>query len=206
LSTYIIYYIYKKKKKLNVKLIAITGNIGSGKSTLLEYIDKNYYIIKYNFADPIKEIGLKFGFGYKQLYGNQKDKLKINKIWNISGRKFMQLFGTEISKIYFPKVFKKSNLENCGIWSKIFENFYLKNNDSKTIIIGDLRFKDEEYIIKKYSGVIIKIIRVNNTNLGIKHSSELYIKDIKPTHIIHNNLDLNNLYNEIDKILLQYKK
>ena len=40
----------------NINIIGILGNKRVGKDTVADYLVKNYGFIKYNFADPIKEI------------------------------------------------------------------------------------------------------------------------------------------------------
>lgn len=45
-------------------IIGIARKIGVGKTTNSDYLEQ-----KYSFAEPIKKIGLAFGFDSHQLYG-----------------------------------------------------------------------------------------------------------------------------------------
>ena len=45
-------------------IIGIVGKTGVGKTTTSDYLEQ-----KYSFAEPIKKIGLAFGFESHQLYG-----------------------------------------------------------------------------------------------------------------------------------------
>ena len=183
-----------------MSLFCIIGNIGSGKSTASN-IFKKYNYEEITFAGPVKEIGLVLGFEYDELYGSQKDKLKINEFWGVSGREFMQKFATDIMR---NELYKHLNMSMNGytIWVRLCEKKILNLvKENKKIIVSDGRFPDEINMIKKLGGKIIKINR-NITNNDINtHSSENYIKNITPDIIINNNDTIIELENNIKKII-----
>lgn len=56
--------------------VGLIGERGSGKDTLSDYLVTHKNYIKYNFANPVKEISrIMFDFSDDQLYGTQKDIL-----------------------------------------------------------------------------------------------------------------------------------
>ena len=179
-------------------LVCIVGNIGVGKSTVADIL-KNQGYEEITFAGPVKEIGLILGFEKSELYGSQEDKLKINNFWGVSGREFMQKFATDVMRNELPKHINM-NMDNKTIWVRLCEKKImdmLKNN--KKIIVSDGRFFDEIYMIKKMGGKIIKIIR--NNSYQQNHESESYISKIDADIIIDNNGTLNELNEQINKII-----
>jgi pantothenate kinase len=76
-------------------VIGICGKAGVGKDTLGDYIQKKHgdRVIKISFAEPIKQIGMIFGFHANQLYDQTLKEVKDD-FWGISPREFMQFVGT----------------------------------------------------------------------------------------------------------------
>jgi hypothetical protein len=191
-------------------LICLVGNIGVGKSTVAN-IMKKYNYEELTFAGPVKEIGLILGFDYKDLYGTQEDKLKINEYWGVSGREFMQKFATNIMR---DELTKHINMDMSGktIWVRLCEK-KIKDllNQNKKVLVSDGRFPDEIDMIKKLGGKIIKITRNNSDNIvGMSsqnnHQSESYISKINADIIIENNGTLTELEDKIKNIFLTYQK
>ena len=96
-------------------LIGIVGNIGVGKSTAKKYLSSLGFE-SYAFAQPIKEIARIFGFKECEINGTQKEKMQKNEYWGISGRGFMQKFGTDIGRDILPS--KIPNMDK--IWIQLF--------------------------------------------------------------------------------------
>lgn len=183
--------------------IGLIGEIGAGKSTAADYLQKKYNCEKYAFATPLKKACLSLGFEEHELYGTQEQKMETNKIWNISGRKFMQIFGTEICREYLPKLLYQGLNNNPKtdeiIWVKLFNKFVSENLE-KNIVIEDVRFADEANAIKKNGGLLIKIHRPSNPHNQThkKHKSELLNNNIADIHI--QNHSIKQLQVELDKI------
>jgi len=184
-------------------IIGITGTIGSGKTTSAKYLTTFGYE-EYSFAGPIKEIGEVFHFTFEELYGTQSEKLAINKYWGISGREFMQKFGTELIRNQLSTVIPEIKLDTGeSIWTRLFE-IELDKNPNKKYVVSDVRFLDEARSIRNSNGVIVKIERDENEhNLDSKvrnHSSERELQKIKPDYIIPNNRGLKHLKNCLNVI------
>jgi hypothetical protein len=172
--------------------IGLLGNAGSGKDTLADYLVNDKEYIKYNFADPIKEISkIIFNLSDEQLYCS---KDIIDERWGLSPRIIFQRIGTEFGqyKIYdlFPEL--KDKIAYRGLWLKLFEVF-LEANKDKNIVIADVRFKHEVDFLKKHNFNIIKINRENNKNDS--HISEKEINLIKNVdYEINNNSTKEDLF------------
>ena len=128
--------------------IGLLGNTCSGKDTLADYLVKDKEFVKYNFADPIKDISkIIFNLSDEQLYCS---KDIIDERWNLSPRMIFQRLGTEFGqyKIYelFPEL--KTKISTRGLWLKLFEIF-LEENKDKNIVIADVIFKHEVDFLKK---------------------------------------------------------
>jgi len=181
-----------------MELICIIGNIGSGKSTAGNIL-KQYGYEEITFANPVKEIGLILGFEHKELYGSQEDKLKINEFWGVSGREFMQKFATNIMRNELHKHINM-NMDGKTIWVRLCEKKIIQMlKENKKILISDGRFPDEINMIKQYNGTIIKLER--NNSFDLNHESESYISNIKYDKLINNNGTLDDLENEIKKVI-----
>jgi energy-coupling factor transporter ATP-binding protein EcfA2 len=161
-------------------IVVLTGKIGSGKSTISRILKEKYNFEEMAFSDPLKEFGLSVGFTKNQLYGSQKEKEEVNDFWGMSGRKFMQTFGTDIMR-------NQKYIEK--FWIRALE----KRLSNKNIVITDGRFSDEIEMIRKHGGMVVKIERDNNRYKNNLHSSETELDNIIPDYIICNNGTLEEL-------------
>jgi hypothetical protein len=159
-------------------IIVFVGKIGSGKSSAANIL-KKYSFVEETFADPIKQFLITLGFKHDEVYGSQEDKARINEFWNVSGREFMQKFGTDLMRNKLQATIPNLNLNNSTVWVRIMEK-KLQNNH-KNIVIGDGRFPDEIALIKKYGGIVVKI---NRCVCDSEHESESYINSIVPDYEI----------------------
>lgn len=175
-------------------IIGLIGKIGSGKSTASK-IFSEFGFVEYAFATPIKNIAKILGFTHSQVFGTQEQKLELNDYWEISGRQFMQLFGTELCQTELPKHIP----EMSNIWCRLFE-IYIKENPNVNIIVSDVRFLKEANIIKNNNGILIRIIRDSPASSDL-HRSETELDLIETDFIINNNKDLGELKKNIELIL-----
>lgn len=189
--------------KLKHALLGFSGDIGCGKSTAVNYLTVKYGFTEYMFAKPLKDVAMTLGFEHHQVYGTQEQKLEINKFWGISGREFLQKFGSEVCRDYVPKILPNMNFNNCTMWVRLFEKYYQDNIDKHTAV-SDVRFEDESKKIKELGGLIIRINRSNNKNTPaehIVHKSELQASKIFPDIVIDNNGSLDELYEKLDDVM-----
>jgi hypothetical protein len=178
------------------RLIGIVGPIGSGKTSMEEYLTRKYRFSKYAFAEPLKEIAMNFGFTRSQVYGTQQEKLEINRLWNISGREFLQKFGSEVCRDTFPAIFPSIDK---SIWVKLFEHKY-NNSEIPLLVISDVRFHDEAVTIKNLGGTLVRIIPQEVVMCNSFHQSESHFSNIKCDYVIYNPMNP-DFYHNIDDFM-----
>jgi hypothetical protein len=203
------------------RLIGINGEIGCGKTTITNYLCKKLGAVEYMFAEPLKQIGKILGFEHSQVFGTQEEKLEINKFWNISGRHFLQVFGSEVCRDYVPQVLPNMNFNGSTMWVRLFEKFYGDKLDTK-VIVSDVRFEDESKKIKELGGLIIRIIRPkaeivdeptaeqslpdqDKLTEHLVHKSEMQADKIKPHITIYNDGTIEELYKKLDAAIYGYE-
>jgi hypothetical protein len=197
-------------------IIAFTGDINSGKSTAAEIL-YTYGFIEQSFAQPLKLMALNVGFTFEQVFGTQEEKLEVNEFWGITGREFLQKFGSEVCREALPKAIPNMKMNGKTLWARIMET---KFNRYPLVAVSDCRFVDEADLIKSYGGIVIRINRkttivdetniVNETNIVDEttivddvsgHISEQSNKQIKEDYIINNDGTIEDLESAIDNII-----
>lgn len=190
-------------------LIGINGEIASGKTTITDYlVGKKHVLKEYAFAKPLKDVAVTLGFEPHQVFGTQEEKLEVNNFWGISGRKFLQVFGSEVCRDYVPKVLPDMQLNGVTMWVRLFEKFRMDNPNVDTIV-SDVRFADESNTIKRLGGYVIRVVRpINDENTMnveeaefLQHKSELQADSIKPNIVIRNDGTIEQLYNKVETAL-----
>ena len=180
-------------------LVIFVGKIGSGKTAAANILQK-YGFVEETFAAPIKQFLLSIGFNYEEVYGSQEEKLKVNKFWNVSGREFMQKFATDLMRNKLEDILPNINLGGSTVWVRAMEK-KIQNDEWENIVIADGRFPDEINLIKKYNGIVIKIIRPINNKYDSSHESESYFDSIQPDYEILNDGTFEDLENKIKSVL-----
>ena len=170
--------------------IAFCGKMGAGKDASVEYLIKTYGGTKIAFSDPIYDI-----MHYTQKicgFNIEKD------------RKFLQWIGTEWGRETDPDIWINLAIKNAPTIGNIY--------------CSDCRFINELEALKKDKWICIKLInnhRRDSKRVGsgdINHISESQIdliSDDKWDYIVLNDSSLTNLYDKIDKIVVNnfgYKK
>lgn len=185
--------------KINkAKLIAFVAGKQSGKTLASQYLCDKYGYIKLSLGDPLK-YAMKdiFGFTDEQLWGNKKED--IDEFWGISPRYAMQLVGTDFFRDHM-----KEKVPHIGdrIWVLILErNIKKAMSEGKLIVVDDLRFINEQMLIKKYDGTIMRIERATKIQNNDTHKSELQNQQIMADYVIENNGTINEFYDKIDIIM-----
>lgn len=126
------------------------------------------YIKGYSVADSLKEIATEmFQIPKENIYGTQSQKLQethllwenmigSNKTGKMTGRDFLQYFGTEVCRKLFPDVWIASTISQ------------IKRESPQYAIIDDIRFDNEREMVQK-DGVVVYLDRIES---DFAHESE----------------------------------
>jgi len=173
-------------------IVVLIGHIGSGKS-LAASILKSHGFIELTFAEPIKEFAKALHFTENEINGSQKEKLELNPLWCISGREFMQKFGTDVCRYLLPQKIPQLH----SIFVQALEYKLLKNINAN-VVISDCRFLDELLMAKKYNITIIKLVRFRNYNKSSTlHISESSLDSHEADVTIYNDGTVEDLENSL---------
>ena len=192
-----------------MKIIAFTGALESGKSTaalgavsriLNMGKGKKEVVACVAFADPMKHICEEyFGFEEENLY-TPDGKRKINPVWNITGREFLQKFGQGMRDIIDPNFWVKLMEIKIENLSKDEENNYA------AILIDDLRMVNEAEMVHKHGGIVIHVERPEHNPVfkGIEnHPSEVKLPASLIDYMIVNDGTVDDLYKKVNSIIDQ---
>lgn len=189
------------------RVIAICGLKRSGKDTVAEMILRHGtsskepgYEIRH-IATRLKEVvKLLFDFSNEQMMGNEKDIL--DERWNITPRRAMQYFGTEMVQHHMSKLL----LNDRGKYFWIDNLTSQINGSNKIQVIPDLRFLHEyDTLNTLYKGklTIIRVIREKmyaSDDISNTHISESEYFNIPPNIIIKNDGTLDDLDQYVEKL------
>ena len=188
---------------MDTRLIMLTGHIGSGK-TLAAGILAKYGFKEEMFASPIKEFAKSIGFSQSEVYGTQIQKQHVNKFYGVSGREFLQRFGSEVCRDALPDAIPNMKLNDRTLWARVMEK---KIRNHELICVSDGRFTDEAALIKEYGGIIIRLNRscdvVEDDSDESIHQSETQLDDIVADYTIDNNGTVEELEIHLYSILIQ---
>ena len=193
------------------KLIGIYGRARSGKDTVGKYLhDTRDNTYKLAFADPLKQAASKlFGIPEDNFYDNDL-KEEQDQFWGVSPRQVAQFFGTEMVRQTMNRLIP--GIEE-NFWVTRMIHTLTGQGDSPVydtddiVVISDVRFQNEYDWIVSEDGIIIHLTRPGADGIvGIPgHPSEAGLEFTAPDHtyLIVNNGTLEELYEEVDRIMTQ---
>jgi hypothetical protein len=166
--------------------IAFGITSGCGKDTSVDYLIHTYGGLKYSFAKPL----------YDMMYYSQNTLGIPQK----KDRKFLQMFGDFFRSEVSEDVFIDVCLQTL--------------EDGKNCYISDLRFQNEFRKLKSNGFTCVKLTRHADNSARIDNGNQHHIsetslgtmKDAEWDYIIDNNGTLEDLYRQLDCIVLQIKK
>jgi hypothetical protein len=167
-------------------IIGISGKKGSGKSTVASMLSKELGWPVTAFANKLKEITCALsGCTMEQLedYDFKENKLIPNYLWNYCNcdkaptyRNFLQHFGGDIMRSFYPNVWVEATLLNAP-------------ND---LIVSDCRYINEAQEINNRNGIVVRVLNGVTSTVDL-HSSETQMENIKPDVILWNTGSLDEL-------------
>lgn len=177
-------------------VIGICGKKFHGKDTIADHYVKKYGFTKISLGDSLKHAMKNiFGFTDEQLWGNQKETKDT--YWNATPRDIMQYIGTDLLREQFGKKYPHIG-ESIWIMSVRRQIDNLIARGISKIIVPDLRFPNEEEMIRSFGGKIIRVVRDSLASTDT-HISENSSDQICVDYTVHNCV-LDKLYAECDII------
>lgn len=175
-------------------LIAFTGRKGSGKDTVAGMLSHKWTNIK--FADPIKAMCRQIlrtqGLDEIMVEKYTEGELKETPSPYFNGktaRYVQQTIGTEWGR----------DLISQSIWVDIAHR---RCDITKSVVITDARFPNEEIALKEWGATLIRIVRPSLVdNEFSDHPSEAYIDEMKVDHEIINDGTFEDLQGKFSKVL-----
>ena len=175
--------------------IALTGKKYSGKSTAARYMATKYGYRLMSIAEPIKEILMTIlRIHPVYLYNADFKEVAIPGL-NVTGRRLMQMIGTEMFKHDFPRYFPEIT---GNIWMR---NLRMKLDDcGSDVVVDDMRAADESNELHEMNFVRLRIVRSSNDHVSVdSHSSE---SGCDADHEILNDGSVDDLYRKIDEFII----
>jgi ABC-type oligopeptide transport system ATPase subunit len=191
----LVYKITNLNKYLNfyggfkLAIIGIIGKKGTGKTECSKVLIQNYKFKKISFADKLKEVACELWDIPKTNLYDPTMKEKVDPRWGKSYREIMQLFGTEICRVI-----------HWDTWIYHVEKEF-KSRTNESFVIDDVRFKNEAELIKKYGGILIKVVRPTIDFSDSVHASEVEQDQIQPDIIIMNDSTKKDLHRKVKEAL-----
>jgi len=184
------------------QLIGMTGFKRSGKDTGAKYLIENHGYIRYAFADALKSACSEiFMLSEEQRDGNEKET-PDSRWGGLSARKIFQIFGTDIMRDRLGECFPELKELSNHLWTYRFELWYndlLKKNPDARVIVTDLRFPNEEEVLRRYNAYVIKVNRKEVTSIDT-HPSEMGILKINEDALLTNDTTIEEYYQSIEDL------
>lgn len=156
-------------------LIGLIGFKQSGKSTAANHLVAKHGYYNELFASSLKNDlmhGL-FGMNHAQVEGHLKEV--VDEKYGMSPRQIMQLVATDWFRSQWP------NFWVDKAWRSLEDKFGKVFN--VPIVFSDVRFKNEEKLIRDKGGIIVRVVRLGQVSNDL-HISEREQLEIKADHTI----------------------
>lgn len=187
--------------------------MGSGKDTAFSFIElwaagRGLSAVRHALADKLKlsacaALGLTTNQHDALVIANQMkftgvisiDCPEVGVMHQITGREFLQRYGTEAHRDIFDDEFWVNALLPKGVgdpwgWQRNFEG-------ADYAVVTDVRFENEAQRIRDLGGVVWKVVRPDAELEGAKHASELGIPAKLVDRELLNNTDIENFRREV---------
>lgn len=211
-----------KKEKL---IYGFAGRKRSGKTEIADYICKNYGAVKVTIASYLKQLCADLLDCTLDYLNEIKDNgttfhLKPDNKWiDIINEKTSipkDLIEKEISNIEFTSVRQMLQVIGTNLIREYNPDWHVNQMineiksypDNVTIVVDDVRFKNEKNAIEQLGGEIYFIIRTSACLNVSNHISEISLTwdDFDDKHILLNDKTLDNVYVKIKNFLMNVSK
>lgn len=171
-------------------IVAFTGKKGSGKDTAAEALKKIGYK-HLSFADPLREItNIAYGVTYEEMTDPILKEKKLDRYPFMSPRELLTKLGTQAFR----------DLIDQQTWVKALER---RAREHEKVVISDLRFLNEEKMLRANQGLIIRIInpRKQDNDEFTNHRSETEMDGISPDYTINNSGTIEQLHHAVHEVV-----
>ena len=195
-----------EKKRL---IIAFGGEAEHGKSTcasLTEEYLKSRSTLPIQilaFAERLKQACMiLFRLTPKDVYTTRgKAAVQPHLGENATARKILQKVGSEVCRDFLPRVLPEVKpLREQSIWVWNIDQDIQEHSESH-IIVQDLRFPDEEKMLRTHGAVIVKVVRPGYGNCIYQHQSETAQASIRSDYVIVNDQGIEELKRKVYELL-----
>jgi hypothetical protein len=184
------------------RIVALCGLMRSGKDTVANYLRDSHKYENVKLAGALKAmLQVMFNFDQDQLEGDKKDE--VDPYWNITPRRAMQFFGTEVMQYKVRELLPQYDRTFWVAATAKTIAARLKEDPNGLFVISDMRFIHEHRYLKAIypDMVTIKIERPSQESDAHSHESEKEFKLIKEDILITNDGTLGTLHKNIDLAL-----
>jgi len=179
-------------------LIGLLAQKHCGKGTVAGML-AGYGFTEVAFADPLKDIcGTLFGFSDEQLRGGEKEL--VDNFWGFSPREAFQFLGTDVFR---NEIHKLNPSIGQDFWIKRLERTIVENPDTN-YVISDVRFQNEVDMIRRHSGLVVKIIREDACK-DLSHESETGVESIVDyDDVLFNDSTIDDLSDDVNLLVCRW--
>jgi dephospho-CoA kinase len=158
-------------------VIALLGRAGSGKTTASQLLVDHYGAQRVSFAAPLKKLAMRlWDFAPHQVYGDQRDKERVDDRYGFTPREAMQRLGEGARQELGLNVWIQACFNNIG-------DAFQKKQGS-LFVIDDLRYPNEAEALHEsgvFNSYIIKLVCSDSHQMDAKfadHPSERGVDEV----------------------------
>jgi hypothetical protein len=171
-------------------LIAFTGRAGAGKSTAAYYLSEGRGFTRMRIAGPLKAMLRAIGLTDREIDGDLKER-PCARLNGRTPRHAMQTLGTEWGRA----------LIHPDFWIDLFVSDVRERlSFGESVVVDDLRFPNEEEVIRKLGGVIVHVYGLSGYHAVGAHESEAHVLGHDHS-IVNEKVSLDAFYDRIDAVL-----
>lgn len=149
------------------RFLALVGPSGSGKTHTATPLAKRLGYTVLHVGDALKECAQSLGFERQEVCGTQEEKLRDSRLWGVSGREFMQRFGTELCREQLPRVIPAMD----RLWVRVLLHRLTLLPEGSKVVVEGVRFRDEVAALRARGAVIVQM-RPRHAAATSDHPSE----------------------------------
>ncbi len=178
-------------------IVGVTGKKQAGKDTVASYLALTHSAIVHSFAEPLYDmLSCMLGEEFPYLEDRSTpDKESIIPRYGVSLRHMLQTLGTEWGQ---KLIHKEVWVRHAESW---LEEAAQDFGSDQCFVFSDVRFDHEAEFIKKYEGIIIKVIRASADFVVDEHESEKGIQDKYIDYVVSNNTTIVSLGSQVDRVM-----